>query len=993
MHKTDPVSRGFLRGGQTSAAIVAVVVGSVLAVHSWPRTSVPRLARYIYGDRTGVQSVVDRLPSALRTDAWFVTGYGLVLVGFAWIFLVWAASASGRLVAVYVVAAVGITVTAGLVEDGLLYLTIHHQDSTKLMTATSAAATIKWCTLLLALGGIPAAVGIFLRAVAAWSRYLRARFSKDTNTKWWNQVLEELPDVQSPDPPTPTVSTDDSWVKAYNVPGAKNIIASRKGEPVQAICLSGGGVRSACIAMGTMQEFSKADPINATNITRRFRDGAHPALIDAVDYVISVSGGGYSAGARLLAVQPSRTVSEEPLLSQRFEDGSAEFDHFRRGSSYIADSPGDLIVALAEVLKNLVASMTILFTVPILLGWVSGYVLSRPDFSFATIVPVPNPKVDNGFKHAHPDYLLSLTNHSASWCAVVFFAVWAVFLATLAMLVELRFWGPRSEAVKLWMQRIAVGSAVFGLLALIVVAGLPALMRLCSTLSLHAAHNQGAAAAAVSGVVGLNYLAAVAAMAWKKRRTLSRGEVTNLSWWRRLLPPGVFSLILVVLTLAVLLVAWLATLGSFAAGVFRYVTVDGIEGTQRHTPNWQFWLLGLALTALWISTVDITSMSLHPYYRHRLARTFAVRRVQYSGGWRAERYPRTEWTWLPKFGRVPAGGPRFIFAAAATVTGESKPAPGLNAVSYALSSDYIGSPQLGWLKTPQLFREAPPRIKRDLTVMAAVAVSGAAFASAMGRQQKGFEKLLAVSGARLGTWLPNPNFVTNLAGAEKGTCIDSADNKRPWPKSLPIIRGAGYYYRELFGFNYNDARLVQVTDGGHYENLGLVEALRRRSRLIFCIDGGGDTPPLLSGLADAMRLAEYELGVTIKFDIFNNYKLCSLAPGSGQPFDEKDALYTLNSRLAKRTVAIGNISYPAASGLPNNGRGRQGFLIFAKAVLCEGCPQWLLTYAASNDAFPHDPTSDQWFNEGQFAAYTALGRIMGQEAVECVDFLKREKQL
>ena len=38
------------------------------------------------------------------------------------------------------------------------------------------------------------------------------------------------------------------------------------------------------------------------------------------------------------------------------------------------------------------------------------------------------------------------------------------------------------------------------------------------------------------------------------------------------------------------------------------------------------------------------------------------------------------------------------------------------------------------------------------------------------------------------------------------------------------------------------------------------------ARLIYCIDGGGDTPPLLSGLADAIRLAANELGVTIKFD-------------------------------------------------------------------------------------------------------------------------------
>jgi hypothetical protein len=193
---------------------------------------------------------------------------------------------------------------------------------------------------------------------------------------------------------------------------------------------------------------------------------------------------------------------------------------------------------------------------------------------------------------------------------------------------------------------------------------------------------------------------------------------------------------------------------------------------------------------------------------------------------------------------------------------------------------------------------------------------------------------------------------------------------------------------QLFGINYDDARLVQLTDGGHYENLGLVEALRRRCRLIFCIDAGGDAPPLLSTLSDAMRLAEYELGVTIELNEHGPYSVNNIAPGSGKPFPEGHALARLNGRLAKGTVAFGTIKYPMAAGLtkPQNPR---GVLIFAKAVLWEGCPELLLTYAASSEVFPHDPTSDQWFNEAQFAAYTALGKIMGKHAVGCAESVKR----
>jgi hypothetical protein len=984
---------------QTAAAFVLVVAGLALALCSWPGPSEASVARYIYGNGSPVPTVVDQVRTAFSADVLFVIGYTAALGGCAWIFLLWAISAAGRLAAIYAVAAVGIAFAAGLFEDSLLCCAVHGQHSTIWITIIAAAATVKWCALLLALVGIPATLGILLRAIAAGWRYLRARLSDKTNTKWWDEVV-----VASPNP---TVNADKStWVNAYNVPDAEEVIAARDGERVQAICLSGGGVRSACIAMGVMQEFSKEPPFRpGKNVEGQF--GGKAKLIDTVDYVISVSGGGYAAGARLLAVQPQPTVSdapaetgsepapepvalpEKPLVSERFEEGSPEFDHFRRGSSYIADSPGELIYALAVVFKNLLASITILFTLPALLGWVFGYLLSRPAFSFAESIPVRNPDVDDAFMRAHPDYLLCLTNHSASWWAVAFFAALAALLTSLAMLVELLLWGKRSEVLKLWLQRFALGSAVFALLVLTVVAGLPTLMRLCSTLSLHATHNQGDAATAVSGLVGLNYVAAIAAMAWKKRTTFS-GEATKLSWWKRVLPPGVIALVLVVVTLAVLLVAWLIILGCFAAGVFRSLTLAGIEGGLHQIPFSAWWPSAvLAAATVWISSVDVASVSLNPFYRYRLGRTFAVRRVQLpSGRWRAETYDRNEFTWLQEFGRVPAGGPKFVFAAAATISGADKPAPGLNAVSYVLSHDYIGGPDLGWLRTPELDQEAPPRIKRDLTVLTAVAASGAAFASAMGRNQKGFEKLLAVSGARLGTWLPNPNFVANLAGAEKGTCIDPKDNTRPWPKSLPYIRGAGYYYRELIGLNYPDARLVQVTDGGHYENLGLVEALRRRSRLIFCIDGGGDTPPLASGLADALRLAQYELGVTIAFGHYADYPLDELTPGSGEEFEKENAFSSLNNRLAKRTVAAGLITYPAASGLSNNQNGHQGVLIFAKAVLCRELPQWLLTYAAANDVFPHDPTSDQWFNEGQFAAYTQLGRIMGQQVLKCVKDLK-----
>jgi hypothetical protein len=59
-------------------------------------------------------------------------------------------------------------------------------------------------------------------------------------------------------------------------------------------------------------------------------------------------------------------------------------------------------------------------------------------------------------------------------------------------------------------------------------------------------------------------------------------------------------------------------------------------------------------------------------------------------------------------------------------------------------------------------------------------------------------------------------------------------------------------------------------------------------------------------------------------------------------------------------------------------------LLFAKAVLWDQSPDWLLTYAASSEEFPHDSTADQWFDEAQFGAYTELGRLLGLEVIRAI---------
>jgi hypothetical protein len=73
-----------------------------------------------------------------------------------------------------------------------------------------------------------------------------------------------------------------------------------------------------------------------------------------------------------------------------------------------------------------------------------------------------------------------------------------------------------------------------------------------------------------------------------------------------------------------------------------------------------------------------------------------------------------------------------FFAAAANVNGGNRTPPGRNCQSFTFNADWIGGPGRGLDQHGDLERPATPRLRRDLTLQAAVAISGAAFASAMG---------------------------------------------------------------------------------------------------------------------------------------------------------------------------------------------------------------------------------------------------------------------
>jgi hypothetical protein len=227
----------------------------------------------------------------------------------------------------------------------------------------------------------------------------------------------------------------------------------------------------------------------------------------------------------------------------------------------------------------------------------------------------------------------------------------------------------------------------------------------------------------------------------------------------------------------------------------------------------------------------------------------------------------------------------------------------------------------------------------------AVSISGAAVSPNMGYYTTSTNAiLLTLFNVRLGWWLGNPG--------PAGQSTYRLD--KPRSNLSPLINEA---------LGLTDARhpYVYLSDGGHFENLGLYEMVRRRNHIIVLGDGGADPDYGFADLGNAVRKIRIDLGVPIFFP-------------------ERLRMYPRTSleRLQGRYCAIGVIDYQSIDGV----EAQQGVLIYIKPG-CYGMePADILNYATQYPTFPNESTADQWFTESQFESYRTLGSFMVEEMMK-----------
>jgi len=267
------------------------------------------------------------------------------------------------------------------------------------------------------------------------------------------------------------------------------------------------------------------------------------------------------------------------------------------------------------------------------------------------------------------------------------------------------------------------------------------------------------------------------------------------------------------------------------------------------------------------------------------------------------------------------------------------------AESFVFSPLFCGSESTGYCPTHEF--------AGNVTVGTAIAASGAAVSPNMGyHSSPAITALLTVFNFRLGSWFGNPG------------------NPQTRGATNPS-ESAGLLLSELLGQTPGNSPYVYVSDGGHFENMGVYELIRRRCRFIVAVDSGTD-PTSNDNLGRLIRQVRIDFGVGIELDM--------------TPVTPRD------DGLCAAHITLGRIHYGVTWDEDDRPIGpvedletfeeadpvyrrelNQGILIWIKNAITGDESGDVLNYRAENPEFPYDPTLNQFFSEAQFESYRRLG--------------------
>jgi hypothetical protein len=340
------------------------------------------------------------------------------------------------------------------------------------------------------------------------------------------------------------------------------------------------------------------------------------------------------------------------------------------------------------------------------------------------------------------------------------------------------------------------------------------------------------------------------------------------------------------------------------------------------TSAFYYWV---AISSVLAFVCDINAISMHSYYRSRLAEAF-LPEVDTTG-------PHLAADAHPMMFRLvdvdPKSGTPYHLINTTLNTTSSRNATyrARNGESFVLAPLYCGSRATGYRRTRDY-------LSGRMTLSSAFAISGAAVDPDMSETRaRPISFLMTLLNARLGYWTQNPRYE---ASAWR------------WPAWY------GLMFREMFGVGLSESHArIHLADGGHFENLGLYELLRRRCRYIIVSDAGADPDCTLADLGQAVQRARADLGADVR--------ICA------------DDLARPGDAVRDQVHLYGTVTYAD---------GTRGDILYMKALLRKNLTADIYAYWRLNPAFPNQPTDNQFFGEMQFDSYRELGRQLMSGIVE-----------
>ena len=767
-----------------------------------------------------------------------------------------------------------------------------------------------------------------------------------------------------------------------------------------AICCSGGGIRSAAYCLGALQSLDSG------------------GLLGTAKWIMGVSGGSYIASSRALVAHdlPPGTVPHA------YAPGSPEERNFRDNTRYIAPNGATVLVGALSLLLGAIVTF-IIVAAPVyafthawgwLLRWqgvlvpsgsrtmtagatatawwlptviAAGITLVLFVFWWLTLEPPLRPTTGSRWwawlKPDDPDRSANRAT-LVSWAAVLTAGTAVAMLAAPPLISWLTrstgSFGTVARALGFGVRPAWSVATVVGL-----VAAVAAIAKFCQ-----------------AGIAKWNALSGQANSAAGRQASL----LTKVAGWlRQRLLPWLASAV-IVLGGAVLALLWISD------GARSGFTVDQLVQV----------ISALAVMIFGRVAVNVNRMSLHDVYRWRLASAFAVTRrvAQESSPVRARRlFAAAAATRLSELrdNKGSVEEPGLVICGTANINADREVPPGSGGFCISFDPEHVTLRREtcadGEDDARALTSDYEALVgRRRSTLFDISAISGAAVSPLMGSAtRQAYRILLTATNIRLGVWLPHPALVREarkrIDEKAKGipTPPDRAWTRRPlllllwylsphplwdrktelnadrearlWAHVLDLrLRGkltgelwyrlmqptVGLLWSEAVGQLSYRATWMYMTDGGHYDNLGLVEALRRGARHIVVLDASGDQADTWFTLGGSIALARSDAGVSVSLDPTTMTK-----GGTG-----------LKPGQVVRPWAYGTFTRtPGRPGVPY-----EGDIWVCKLGWWTEAPWDVLAYAQDHSTYPCDSTLDQLYDAAEFEAYHQLGEAAVRAAAE-----------